>query len=115
MIEDIGIIAPYKQQIRKIKEYLQELSIPRVRVGSVEEFQGQERKAIILSTVRTRSIHHSDCETIGFLHSEKRFNVAITRAQSLLVVVTNINSLSAVPCWKEFFDFCKSKDAIITV
>merc|ERR1711920_757408 len=79
MIEDIGIIAPYRQQIRKLREYMGQLNMRRCRVGTVEEFQGQERKAIILSTVRSKT-SSSDSENIGFLHSEKRFNVAITRA-----------------------------------
>ena len=114
MIEDIGIIAPYRQQIRKLREYMNQLHMKRCRVGTVEEFQGQERKAIILSTVRSKTSEGgSDGENIGFLHSEKRFNVAITRAQSLLVVVTNVESLKVVPCWRRLFEFARSKGCIV--
>ena len=114
-VDNIGIIAPYKKQIQKIREFLKEMNAPKCRVGSVEEYQGQERKAIILSTVRSRIVNNQDCENIGFLHSEKRFNVAITRAQSLLIVISSVESLSVVPCWKKFFEFAKENGCIINV
>ena len=62
-----------------------------VTVGTTEEFQGQERKVIILSTVRS-SPEYVNIDTqyrLGFLADSKRFNVAITRAQALLIVVGN--------------------------
>ena len=55
-------------------------------VGSVEQFQGQEKRVIIISTVRASSEFVPDDErhNLGFLTNEKRFNVAVTRAQALL-------------------------------
>jgi superfamily I DNA and/or RNA helicase len=50
-------------------------------IGSVERFQGNERKVIILSTVRSKG------EGMGFLEDYQRFNVAITRAKELLLVI----------------------------
>ena len=69
-----------------------------VTVGTTEEFQGQERKVIILSTVRSSPEYVSlDIKhRLGFLKDPKRFNVSITRSQALLIVVGNPNILYQV-------------------
>ena len=60
-------------------------------VGTVEEFQGQERRVVVVSTVRSSPEYlATDFQhKLGFLANPKRFNVAITRARALLVVVGN--------------------------
>ena len=42
---------PFSLQVEKIRQLLCSVGVEAVRVGSVEEFQGQERQAIIISTV----------------------------------------------------------------
>lgn len=89
--EDIGIITPYRQQVLKIKQTLENLDMPGIKVGSVEQFQGQEKEVIIVSTVRS-TIKHNEFDRVhclGFLSNYRRFNVAITRAISLLVIIGN--------------------------
>ena len=51
----------------------------------------QERKVIIVSTVRSQQkfLAHDFRHKLGFLRNPKRFNVAITRAKALLIVVGN--------------------------
>jgi hypothetical protein len=39
--EDIGVIAPYKAQVRTIREFLKRVNLSDISVGSVEQFQGQ--------------------------------------------------------------------------
>jgi superfamily I DNA and/or RNA helicase len=41
--EDIGVIAPYKAQVRAIREVLKHAKLSDISVGSVEQFQGQVR------------------------------------------------------------------------
>ena len=50
--DDIGIITPYRKQVQKLKWRLEERGMTDITVGTTEEFQGQERKVIIVSTVR---------------------------------------------------------------
>ena len=47
-----------------------------VKVKSIDGFQGGEEDVIIISTVRSNNI-----ESIGFLASPRRTNVALTRAR----------------------------------
>jgi hypothetical protein len=39
--EDIGIIAPYKAQVRTIRKLLKQVKLSNITVGSVEQYQGQ--------------------------------------------------------------------------
>ncbi|CAN9511896.1 unnamed protein product [Ophioblennius macclurei] len=113
--KDIGIIAPYRKQVEKIQKALRSvpalskgLDLKELKVGSVEEFQGQERKIIMVSAVRS-SVNYVKFDkdfNIGFLSNEKRFNVAITRAKSLLIVVGNPVILNKDPTWKKFISYC---------
>ncbi|KAL6112550.1 mov10 [Pungitius sinensis] len=113
--KDIGIIAPYRKQVEKIQKALRSVSalkglrdLKELKVGSVEEFQGQERRIIMVSTVRS-SINYVKMDkdfNIGFLSNEKRFNVALTRARSLLIVVGNPVILNKDPTWEKFISYC---------
>lgn len=83
------------------------------KVGSVEEFQGQERNVIILSTVRSTSDYvNSDLKhTLGFVASPRRLNVAITRARALLIIIGNPYLLNEDPYWRTVLNYCKERDA----
>lgn len=105
---DIGVITPYRQQVLKIKNVLETWGLPDVKVGSVEQFQGQEREVIIVSTVRSTVKHNEFDRTycLGFLSNPKRFNVAITRAKSLLIIVGNPHIVSKDPYWEKLLWHC---------
>ncbi|XP_062571202.1 RNA helicase Mov10l1-like [Saccostrea cucullata] len=106
--EDIGIITPYRKQVEKIRLLIDKLGMKRVKVGSVEEFQGQQRKVIIISTVRAneRMIGFDKKHTLGFLSNPKRFNVAISRAQALLIIVGNPYVLAQDKYWQVLIQYC---------
>ena len=94
----IGIISPYKSQVRQIRG-----AIARIRhkigmggegdieVNTVDAYQGREKDIIIISTVRTNSL--------GFLRDYRRMNVAITRAKHFLFIVGNQKCLKKDENW----------------
>ncbi|XP_074610550.1 RNA helicase Mov10l1-like isoform X2 [Acropora palmata] len=114
-LSDVGIITPYRKQVEKTRLLLASVGLDEVKVGSVEEFQGQERLVIIISTVRSNaSLVGSDVRhTIGFLSNPKRFNVAITRAQALLIVIGNPHVLCQDPYWCCLVQYCVVNDSYI--
>ena len=96
--DDIGVITPYRRQVEKLKWRLGERGMGDTKVATTEEYQGQERRVIILSTVRSNPEYVSldQKHRLGFLADSKRFNVAITRAQALLIVIGNPHILIQV-------------------
>uniref|UniRef100_A0A7N6ARA9 RNA helicase n=1 Tax=Anabas testudineus TaxID=64144 RepID=A0A7N6ARA9_ANATE len=104
---EIGIIAPYKKQCEKIRVLLGKVGLSDIKVGSVEEFQGQEFLVIILSTVRSNeSLPSDDLQSaLGFLSNPKRFNVAVTRPKALLLIVGNPHILIRDPCFRALLEY----------
>ncbi|XP_062514380.1 putative helicase MOV-10 [Corticium candelabrum] len=114
---EIGVISPYRKQVEKIRTVLRAKGFESVKVGSVEEFQGQERRIIIISTVRSNPTFLAIDRDykLGFLDNPKRFNVAITRAKALLVVVGNPKLLSRDKHWKTFLQFVCRKGGYVGI
>nr|CAD7600596.1 unnamed protein product [Timema genevievae] len=98
---------------QKFKQAMKKKNWQEVSVGSVEEFQGQERLIIIISTVRSsHELLEDDYKfRLGFLDNPKRFNVAMTRAKSLLIVVGNPNILQCDYYWHQLLNYCHKNDA----
>jgi helicase MOV-10 len=65
----------YHAQVLRIRKTLLPFA-DQVKVGSVEEFQGQERRVIIISTVRSSRefVEYDLRHTLGFVASPRRFN-----------------------------------------
>jgi predicted RecB family nuclease len=78
---DIMVVAPYNAQVRLLRAALP----GGVKVGTVDRFQGQEA-AIVFFSMATSSGEDAPRDA-GFLFSRNRLNVALSRAQSLAVVV----------------------------
>lgn len=94
-------------QVKKLRLLLRARDLAAVRVGTVDDFQGQEARIIFISTVLSRPSTNSGAlgtraaareaglgpqtaaadPAVGFFRNPNRFNVAITRAQALMVVL----------------------------
>ncbi|KAI9452273.1 hypothetical protein F5148DRAFT_1236722 [Russula earlei] len=105
--EEIGVLAPYKAQVRAIRELLKATELSGILVGPVEQFQGQERKVLILTTTRNEESHSR--KDLGFLANRHNMNVAFTRAQALLIVVGDPEVLGKDELWRTFLNYVKSR------
>lgn len=104
---DIGVVSPYKLQCKKIAQVIRDKGYENITVGTAEVFQGQERPIMIVSTVRSGGRH------LGFVSDPQRFNVVITRAKCLLIIVGNSQTLEQSPDWSAFIKYCKQNRALI--
>lgn len=149
-----GVITFYSAQAKLIKNMLKDKDISeRVRVGSVDAFQGMEFDVIFLSVVRSNSHEPQYDEKLlgtdisvldkeselykkwseykdevgmryyGFLTSENRLCVSLSRQKKLLVVVGDSSIFhmekwgalagKCVPALKNFFELCNKEGAVI--
>ncbi|TKS69991.1 ATP-dependent helicase/nuclease DNA2 DNA replication [Collichthys lucidus] len=87
---DIGVIAPYRQQLKTISALLQSSAFTGVEVNTVDRYQGRDKSLIILSFVRSTT----EEGTLGELLKDwRRLNVAITRAKHKLLMVGSATTL----------------------
>lgn len=95
-----GVISFYSAQVKAIIAALGDELNQRVRVGSVDAFQGMEFDVIFLSTVRTSDkikfylsqdlteLHDKIAiELFGFISTKNRLCVAMSRQKKLLILV----------------------------
>jgi uncharacterized protein len=78
--DDILIVAPYNAQVADLS-----LRLPKLRIGTVDKFQGQEAPVVIYSL--TTSTPEDAPRGMEFLYSLNRLNVATSRAMSAVVLV----------------------------
>ena len=109
----VGLISPYRAQVRKLKELLSEDENYQAIMGlgdaftvdTIDAFQGQERDVIVISLVRSNSAGE-----IGFLADIRRMNVALTRAKRKLIVIGDSSTLSSNPFYQDFLDYVEKNN-----
>ena len=104
----IGIITPYKGQLREMKtrfaaRYGNDI-FSMVDFNTTDAFQGRESEVIIFSCVRASN------KGIGFLADIRRMNVGLTRAKSSLWVLGNSQSLVQGEFWNSLITNARSRN-----
>ncbi|XP_050295987.1 NFX1-type zinc finger-containing protein 1-like isoform X2 [Anthonomus grandis grandis] len=111
--ENITILSTYRGQMYALKKQqsncaLQE--VKKIRIAVVDDFQGEENKIILLSLVRSNPEGN-----IGFLSTENRVCVALSRAKEGLYIIGNMTQLcGASDVWKSIKTTLQSQNAIST-
>lgn len=149
-----GVISFYKAQVFAVYEALQKFGITeraqdgtwqicqeyrflengeeRLRIGTVDAFQGMEFDIVFLSMVRSQDMNalppnirneqdykKKQQKLFGHLMSENRLCVSMSRQKRVLAIVgdgvlTNTQiAVDAVPALKNFYDLCHEKGVIL--
>ncbi|WP_418186558.1 AAA domain-containing protein [Aliarcobacter lanthieri] len=127
-----GIITFYRNQVETIeslidKEFSKEqkyIIYKRLKVGTVDSFQGMEFDIVFLSVVRSRDVNLinenlKDYQLFGFLISKNRLCVSMSRQKKSLIVVGDKNffesnrSKTDVEELYNFLQLCKQEGKII--
>ena len=149
-----GVISFYKAQVLAVYEALQKFGITeraqdgtwqicqeyrflengeeRLRIGTVDAFQGMEFDIVFLSMVRSQDMNalpphirneedykKKQQKLFGHLMSENRLCVSMSRQKKVLAIVGDgvlANSqiaVDAVPALKNFYDLCHEKGGIL--
>ena len=104
----IGVIAPYRAQVRLLRDRLADL--PGLEVDSVDGFQGREKEAIVVSMVRSNPEGE-----VGFLADTRRTNVALTRARRTLLVIGDSATLANESFYERMLTHLESIGAVSSV
>jgi AAA domain len=88
-IQSIGVMAPFRGQVVRIRDSLRGKHLSGINVGTIEDYQSVERDVIVLSLTRATPafVPHDILSRVGVFGQPKRSNVALTRAEHLFIVV----------------------------
>lgn len=105
----IGIITPYKGQLRELRLRFQqrygESILSKIEFNTTDAFQGRECEIIIFSCVRAST------QGIGFLKDIRRMNVGLTRAKSSLWILGNSEALIQGEFWRALVEDARTRKA----
>ncbi|KAF2832889.1 hypothetical protein CC86DRAFT_414596 [Ophiobolus disseminans] len=79
-----------------------------LRVATVNNFQGEEAKVVIVSLVRS-----NNQQNVGFLKTSNRINVLLSRAKHGMYLIGNADTCSTVNMWRTVLDLLRAKGSVV--
>lgn len=80
-----------------------------IRLATVDNFQGEEAKIIVVSLVRSNPQRQ-----VGFLRTENRINVLLSRAKHGMYLIGNVATYLNVPMWADVHDILEKSNSVGT-
>ncbi|KAK6082199.1 nf-x1 finger and helicase domain [Seiridium cupressi] len=80
-----------------------------IRLATVDNFQGEEAKVVVISLVRSNE--QSKC---GFLSTPNRINVLLSRAQHGMYLIGNSKTYAHVPMWAKVLTIMEENQSLGT-
>ena len=114
--KSIGIIVPFRAQIESVRLAMRKAGIKEsddITTDTVECFQGSQRDIIIFSTTISQSYQKeilSSVSLTGENDTDRKLNVAITRARKQVFIVGNPILLSDMPQYRAYIKAAKEPD-----
>jgi ATP-dependent RNA/DNA helicase IGHMBP2 len=108
--EAIAVLTPYDAQRRLLTGRLGELRARGLEVDTIDAFQGRERPAVVVDLVRS-----NDAGEVGFLADTRRLNVALTRAQRLLLIVGDSATVGQHPFYAALLEAIEARGRWLSV
>ncbi|KAL6610114.1 hypothetical protein ACP70R_040083 [Stipagrostis hirtigluma subsp. patula] len=110
----VGVISQYAAQVTALQEaigHCHNHEFFSFEIHTVDSFQGDEKDIIILSTVRSNRDGF-----VGFIDSDNRANVALTRARNHLWILGNEETLiNSGSVWSDLVKDAKERHCFFTV
>lgn len=94
----VAVIAPYRAQISFLRKVC--IDSDRVKIDTVDGFQGKESDVVIFSVTRTKGSYR-------FLADDRRVNVALSRARDRIFIVGNREYSEKEPLLKTIMGNCR--------
>ena len=112
--EHIGIITPFRKQVRAIAEQLGEAAYE-ITIDTVERFQGSERDHIIISCAVNSKRQVRLIESLAEIDGrmiDRKLNVALTRARQQVIILGNRAILEQSPQYAALIAFIQEHGII---
>ncbi|KAL5118296.1 hypothetical protein ACEQ8H_003806 [Pleosporales sp. CAS-2024a] len=78
-----------------------------LRIATVDNFQGEEAKVVIISLVRSNKK-----QNVGFLKTSNRINVLLSRAKHGMYLIGNVDTYSHVKMWHQVIGMLRAKGSV---